>query len=231
MKKIIFFPMVVFLTVSAFAGEEWDGNRQIAVTMNPNPMTIGLLLGGFGINAGFEFAPVKWASLKANIYYIGFDPLKFVGEPLVYEDEYGDGYDDGYEEEFFLPTGSNISLFRVNLEGRWYPSGNYVSGLFVNGGLQFHRLSASASFSLSDAEMGKGMMGVYIDTWGVCAGVGYKAIFGKNRVGFVFEPVLDYAWVLHSDIPFKDLGSGGSMLGWFLGAKGLRGTLMFGAAF
>jgi hypothetical protein len=113
MKKIIFLLMVVFLTVPAFAEEEWDGNRQMAITMNPVPLIGGLILGGFGINVGFEFAPIPTASVKANIYYVGFDPVKFV-----------DGNTQGK---------SNASLFRANLEGRWYPSGNYVSGWFLNG--------------------------------------------------------------------------------------------------
>jgi hypothetical protein len=225
MKKIIFFLMLVFLTVSVFAKERWEGDRQIAVTMNPGPLILGQILGGFGINAGFELAPVEWASLKANIYYIGFDPLKLIGEPIDYD---GEG--------MMQKITSNVSLLRVNLEGRWYLSGNYVSGWFLNGGLQFHQLSASSSFplgdvTLDDTTVGKGKVGIYITTWGICIGGGYKAIFGKNRAGFVFEPVMDLTIPIYSDIPFGNMGFEGDIIGWLLGIKGLRGGLMFGVAF
>jgi hypothetical protein len=219
MKKFLFFPMVAFLTVSIFAKEDWEGSRQTAITLNPNPLITGLLLGGAGINAGFEFAPISWASVKANIYYIGFDFLKFVGDPV---------FDD---EEIIGPGSLNISLFRANLEGRWYPSGDYVSGLFLNGGLQFHRISASTSLPISDVNFGKSKTSIYIDTWGICFGGGYKAVVGKNRAGFIIEPMLDFTWPLRSDIPFDELGIEGNFLGWLLGVKGLRGSLMFGVAF
>jgi hypothetical protein len=222
MKKILFLLMFVFLSVSVFAKEDWEGSRQIAITMNPNSLVTGLILGGFGINAGVEFAPIRWVSVKANIYYIGFDPFKLIGEPL---------FDDVDGEEIFNPIGFNVSLFRANLEGRWYPLGGYVSGWFLNGGLQFHRISASTSFSVSEANLGKGKVGIDIDTWGICVGGGYKAVIGKNRAGFVLEPMLDFTWPLRSDIPLNEMGIEGNLLGWMLGVKGLRGSLMFGVAF
>jgi hypothetical protein len=104
-KKIAVLLLVLMTAVPVFARDNGDGEKKIAITMNPGPLIIGTILGGFGMNIGVETAILKWLSVKGNLYYIGFDPIKFAG----YDEIDGAGYS------------SNVSLFRANAEVRWYP--------------------------------------------------------------------------------------------------------------
>ena len=166
MKKLLLLPAIIVFVVPAFAQEEnerWDGNRRMAVTINLGPLFLGAITGGFGISAGFEYAPIEFASARLNVHYIGFN------------------YPDS--------SGSD-SIFRLNLDGRWYPQGNAVRNWFLNGGLQFQRLSES--FMDSEAETTNALSFV--------AGVGYKVVFrSSQRAAFVMEPALGFVWLIASN--------------------------------
>lgn len=211
MKKFMFFMIIVFLAAPLFSQESWEDNRRIAITLDPNPMIFGLLLGGFGVEAGLEYAFAQQFAVKGIVRYWGFDPIKWFGDDL-----------DGVK--------SNFSVFRANAEGRWYPSQCYVHGFFLNTGLQYDLFSASGSYYANTGtrvSLGEGW-----NTLSIYGGLGYKAVFGKGRVAFIMEPTLDFIWPLYSDIPFSDMGTlAGNLVGWALGVKLVRAGLLFGIAF
>ena len=201
--------MIVVLSVPVFAQDEWANNRRMAIHTNIAPLILGSLLGGFGVEAGFEYAPISSFSTKVNFSYTGFDPSRF---DLV-EVEHKAGF-----------TRLGLSLFRVNLEGRWYPQKHYLSGWFVGGNAQFYRILAipAAAFTIDDKEINNGI----VDTWSLFATVGYKVVFrSKQRAAFFIEPVLDLGWKIYSDLPDTPF------LAWLLGGARVRFNLTLGAAF
>ena len=215
MKKILLLAAAFALAAPAFAQEgahereHWHDSRQMAITLNLTPLLIGALVDGFGMEAGFEFAPARFAAAKINVQYIGFG-LRRLG--VMYDDDsYGNGV---------------VSMLRVNLDGRWYPQGNFVRGWFVNGGLQFHRIAAPASLFDEDGTWG-GNRG--LNTFSVLAGVGYKLVFrSSQRAAFVLEPGLDFIWQVASQMPRVP---GDFLLGAILGTRGVRFNMLLGAAF
>lgn len=209
MKKICVFLTALVIITPVFA-QEWDANRKMALTINPFPIISGLLLRGIGIEGGFEYAPVSMVSIKADVYYFNVDPSNW-----------------NYTSS---DSGSvNIYFFRASLEGRWYPLEEYVKGFFLNGGLFFHQFGVSAVMSYSDVIF---RTGDQFDTIGVYAGIGTKKTYGNGRVAFVFEPTLDFAWPLYSDIPFNKMDIYSSnYAGWYLGVKLFRAGIKFGIAF
>jgi hypothetical protein len=220
MKKItVFLLAMLMMVIPVFADKEWEGDRTMAITMSPTPLIIGTIMGGFGLNAGFELALHKSIAVKANLYYIGFDPLQFIG----FSDDMM-----GLEEGGTIT--SNVSLFRANAEARYYLDGMYLEGWFINLGAQFHRISASARVTLDEMPGAYAETGIGFNTFGVCAGAGYKMILGTGRVGFVMEASLDYTHPIFTEIPqagdFSDF-----IVGSLLGTKGFRASLIFGAAF
>jgi len=205
MKKLFLATTLIALAIPAFGqegSERWDGDRRMAITANLTPILVGAFTGGFGMGAGFEFAPGPSASARLNLYYIGFDSA-LMGE------EGGDG----------------LHLLRLNLDGRWYPQNVYARGWFLNGGLQYHAIIAPQVFWGVNGEDLSGTM----NTWSVMAGVGYKFVArSTQRVAFVIEPKLDFVWAVHSDIPRMP---GDFALRMILGTGGPRFSLMMGAAF
>ena len=215
MKKIfLLMAIIVSLVAPAFAEgerERWDGNRQMAVGVRISPFLVGSLLGGFGLDAGFEFAPLRAASVRANVRYIGFTP--FIFEFVDYEDSGS--------------ASARLSMLRFNLEGRWYPGRNYLQGWFLSGALQFQRLAASGSIFVNDEELAGG---IGMNTLSAFAGLGYKIVFrSSQRAAFMMEPILDLGWRIASDIPREILSI--PFTGWMMGTNGLRFSLLFGAAF
>jgi hypothetical protein len=201
--------LIVFLTViPVFAQEKEEKERRTAITFDPLPLIAGTLLGGFGMNTGFEHAFIRPASVKANIYFIGFNPGNMIDITEI----------NGY-----------FSMGRFNLMGRWYPLENFVHGWFFNGGMQYHYLMGVI---LYDEKARTGIQEWY-NTFGLHLGAGYKAIFGKGRANFVLEPSLDYVFPLYSDLPFMNevpvITS--NYIGWILGIKGFRFELLMGVAF
>jgi hypothetical protein len=208
MKKLFILLIIFMLTIPVFAQKAEPVNRHVAVSFNPIPLFTGVFLGGFGVDAGLEFAPIRNTSLKAGFFYLGFDPGKFNITNL----EKGE-----------------ISAIRVNAEARWYPEGKYVEGFFLNGGFQYHRLKAA--FTLENGEK-SATTGGELNTYGLYFGLGYKAVFGDSRAGFTLEPFLDFDWPIKSDIPFDEMDPiSGNLLGWALGVKLFRFGLGFGIAF
>jgi len=208
---------VIMLAAPVFAQEEregWDDNRRMALGMRISPLLMGSLLGGFGIDTGFEFAPVSIASVRANVRFLGFSPANFGF--VSYDEENGTG-----------SVNARLSLLRLNLEGRWYPGGNYVQGWFLGGALQFQRIAASASLFVDDAELSGG---IGMNTWSAFVGIGHKIVFrSSQRAAFMIEPILDLGWRLASDIPGDVLAI--PFTGWMMGTNGLRFSVLFGAAF
>jgi hypothetical protein len=226
LKKLIIFLVIAVVAVPAFSQA---GRRQMAANVNLNPLVASVFLSGWGIEGGLEYAVIRPISVKANALYATTNPLKAAGGlDNLGVDFGGVGVD----------ASISVSALRFSLEGRWYPAQNYLEGFFVGGGLQFHRLMASGSLSISyEGESERFDATEGMNTFGVFAGLGYKAVFGKSRVAFTLEPVLDFAWPIMSDIPFKDMNDGlgsdmaGNVAGWALGVLGPRFRLLFGLAF
>jgi len=209
MKKLLLPLALVVVAFPAFAQEEqeepegWDGTRRMAVTMSLTPLLLGATMGGFGVDAGFEYALTESFSMKANVRFISIDPLRF---------------DIVYAEDGFRPRASQL---RFNLEGRWYPRAQYVQGWFLNGNLQYQRLFATSSLTVDDEELATS-----INAFSAFVGLGYKAIFrSSHRHAFIMEPLLDVGWRIASDsdliLPLDQM----------LGMGGVRFRLLFGVAF
>ena len=218
MKKAFFLSMIIAILAAAglSAQTAWEGNRRMAVMINPIPLVLGTAIGGFGLEAGFEYAPAPQFSVKTGVYYMGY---------------FYNLYD------YTTANGGNSSTgmytMRVSLEGRWYPNEDSVHGLFLNGGFQYHRLGGSYSITVYDyggQETSTGQSQGY-NTYCIYLGVGYKAIFGKNRAGFAMEPTLDFVGPLYSEIPFGGDLASNNLAGWVLGIKMFRLGIAFGAAF
>jgi hypothetical protein len=225
LKKLVIVLVIVMAAIPAFS-QDWRGNRQMAANVNFNPLVLGLALKGGGIEGGFEYAFMRSFSAKANVMYATADPIKAATD-LGGISLGGIGGS----------LSSDVSARRFSLEGRWYPAENYLHGFFVSLGLQYHQITGSASLEIDyDGKSYEFNIKEGFNTFGPFAGVGYKAIFGRNRLAFSLEPVLDIAWPFSSDINFDrmsdDLGGLASlMVGTALGVRGPRFRLLFGVAF
>ena len=91
MKKVIVLLVAVFMMCSfvstAFAQDmqlpgtgKGEENANIAVGINPYPLIYGLILGGFGIGAGFEYQFLPFLSAEANVSYLGWSYTGWYGE-------------------------------------------------------------------------------------------------------------------------------------------------------
>jgi len=129
----------------------------MALTVSVTVPIIAIVSGGFGMEVGFEYAITPSASARLSARYMGFR---------------GDG--------------EMLSMFRIALEGRWYPQGNALQGWFVSGSAQ---MDAISPFGDNDFE------GSRIS---VFAGGGYKAVFeGSQSPAFFVEPRLDFGLPLN----------------------------------
>jgi len=215
MKKIFIFLAVLMIVSPVFAQkdaleglnelEDTSVKRQFAILLNPIPLVIGVIGGGFGLEAGVEYAPASMASVKASVYYIGLDPSKWF--------------------DVTKEGNARFSITRVSLEGRWYPSEQYVKGFFLNGGFYYHQVNAALRWA--DVDFGTGL-----STYGIYIGIGTKKITGNGRVSFSYEPTVDFTWPISSEIPFNKLDIlSSNLLGWVLGVKLVRFGWRFGIAF
>ena len=75
MKKLFLLTFAVAIAIATFAvpisaGENWNGKRQMAVTMSIiHPLLTGALGKVFCMDIGFEYAPVPSAAVKVNLRY------------------------------------------------------------------------------------------------------------------------------------------------------------------
>ena len=208
MKKIfLFLVLVCVITFQVFSQEteeSWEKKRRHVFTTNLTPLFMSSFLGGFGINAGYEYALGPYGSLKINGTYMGFRSWEF------------DYYDDNIENYF-------VALLRFNAEGRWYPMGDYFKRWFLGGGLQYHWISISPFVDDKNANQGAHSVSLVL-------GVGYKFIIGKPRAALVIEPLLEYAARIYSGLE-SDTWSYFNPFEWLLGINGPRFSLLFGVAF
>jgi len=103
------------------------------------------IIGGFGLDVGFEYAITPFASARLNVRYLVFG--------LFDEDT------------------ARFSALRLALEGRWYPQGNAPQGWFVSGSAQFdiffdpfHRFLSFSVFAGGGykAIFGSGQRGAFV---------------------------------------------------------------------
>ena len=214
MKKLLFAALFIAAALPTFAQQhrsDWEDDRRMTVTTNLFPLVTGAFLTGFGMEAGFEYAPVASASIKPSVRVITFNPVGF----------------SGIDIDIDAPS-VRFWLLRASLEGRWYPQNKYAKGWFLGGSLQFQTIGANASFNLDDEAISASQ---WFNMLSLFARAGYKVVFpSTSRVAFVMEPQVDLGWVLYSDIP-RMPGVVDSTLHWFLGASLVRTSLLFGVAF
>jgi hypothetical protein len=207
MKKFIVALVFIAATMIPVFAQESEASRKFAVTLDPIPLIIGPLLGGFGFGASFEFAPITMASARASVYYIG---MKF-----------GDSDGAGSYAEV------KLNYLAITGEGRFYPFKTGVEGFFLDAGMAFVRLGGNVVVK-SEGESASG--DAHINAFSVLGGLGYKIVFGKSRVGFFLEPALSYRYIVSSDIDWK-ADNGLNLVATILGIKGFGFALNMGVAF
>jgi hypothetical protein len=196
MKKIYLFALVaMMISARSFAQEEQV--QHFALTIDPIPLLVGPVLGGFGIAGSFEFAPLSRVSARTNIYYLG--------AKLTSADEY-----EGTDVKF--------SFFRFTLEGRFYPFSLAPRGFFLGGGYGFNTVSGSARVK-SEGESNSGSLNFHT----LFLDLGYKICFGsENRAPIFIEPSLGYNFLLGSSVELDPavallLGAAGTSIGLTIG--------------
>jgi len=207
MKKYLLAMALIMIAFSAFAGERWNDNRRMAVTIGISPII--LLDFGFSINIGFEYAPMPHASVTANFRYFILDR--------------GSGFGSTPPNLRFLGG----SRWAFSLGGRWYPQGNYVHGWFFSGVIQLWMDAGSSLLTDNEENL--------YNTWrqallSIYAGSGYKAFFGnERRAVFVIEPAVDFGVLIFDSESMNNVPSVWD--GWPFGISGLRFRSPIGVAF
>lgn len=181
MKKL--FLLIVAITIFAvpvFAEENWNGNRQMAVTVSVRAVLIDNV--GFDVNLGFEYAPIPNASVTAGFGYTFTT---------------GQSYRNNAGGIKILEQ----SKYHIRLGGRWYPQESYISGYFLGGSLQF--MNNSIAVSKLDKKGDRIRAGGWREIFfSIFADTGYKAIVGSDkRAAFAIEPTLSFG------VPLAALGS------------------------
>ena len=171
---------IATFAVPVFAGENWNGNRQMAVTLSVR--TLLSSESGFDATLGFEYAPIPDASVTANFGYT---------------------FTTGYISSDSVGNISTLgqSKFHVRIGGRWYPQESYIHGYFLGGSLQF--MNNSIAVSKLDKKGDRIRAGGWREIFfSIFADTGYKAIVGSNkRAAFAIEPTLSFG------VPLAALGS------------------------
>ena len=116
-----------------------------------------------------------------------------------------------------LGRGTGNAFLGFNLDGRWYPRGNYVQGWFLSGGLQF--LLSFADPSIRGEDRASNALSAFV-------GTGYKLILGSDEVrpAFVYEMAAEAGWRIIHD-------GADPMTSWLLGMSGPRFRFPIGVAF
>lgn len=194
----------------AFGQEQdaFDGNRRMAVTVNPFPILYAPVYDGYGVDLAYEYAILPAASIRFAFSYasIDLDP----GNLTLDNDE------------------ATAILLNAGVTGRWYWQEKYVEGWFVSGGFQFQlgNPNSNALFEdpldLDDDE--------WIYAFSAYPGVGFKWIFpSKYRVAFSVEAMASIGFLITSTMSRSqqmDLPAT-----WLLGTTGPRTSLYLGISF
>ncbi|MDR3343433.1 MAG: hypothetical protein LBT14_11735 [Treponema sp.] len=206
MKKLLCMTALVFsLLIPGFA----QTKHRFAATLDPVPLIVGPLFGGFGIAGSFEWVPNALFSARIDTYYLG---VLFENKTFYYEE---DSYDhqDGYVVNEI--TGS---YFKVFGEGRYYPLKTAPQGLFLDLGFGFMILAVDNSYPQEEDTAFQTFFGGL--------GLGYKIIFNrKSRVAFFLEPSIKY------HVPFSMDREIRSISGVLLGVWGFGAALTLGLTF
>jgi len=104
-KKMLIVLLIVITSAGAFAQEMKKPSAQNAININVGTTVVGLVLGGFGIGAGYERALSHAVALRLNGDYMS---IKVLNE--------------------------SYSIFDAILTARWYPENKALEGFFVEGG-------------------------------------------------------------------------------------------------
>jgi hypothetical protein len=204
MKKL--FSIVVFmslLVIPVFA----QTKSRFAVTLDPFPLIVGPIFGGFGIASSFEWAPIRLFSTRLEVYYLG---IRY--ETSVYE------YIEDEASSTYKTNDIQGSYFKIYGEGRYYPLKTAPQGLFLNLGLGFMSLEIDNSVSTEEDSDFKTFFGDL--------GLGYKITFNrKTKLAFFLEPSIKY------HVPFTMNKEIHSITGVLLGVWGFGGALTLGLAF
>jgi len=237
MKRIISLAVAVAaLSVSAFGQEgldTWNGNRRMAITLNPGPLIVSSTLNGFGVDVGFEYATSQSVSVKANSRFAGVRGTDYYGD---------DPADDlkGW-------------LLRLGLGGRWYPQGRFAQGWFFSVNLQYQTANGSyvtvirgspspyyspyypEDYEDIDPEWStkpkqREIDNAYRHAVSVFPGVGYKLVFNSSqRTSFTMEVTGDVGFHIYSNGTKKNPDFFGE--DWSMGTAGPRLSFALGVAF
>ena len=204
MKKIAAFLLILFICFSAFAEDSWRFNRRMAVNLDMFPVFFGIGYNGFGISAGSEYTFNPSISVKTNLYYLDINSSEH-WHPV--------------KKDYYFRS------FRFQTEGRWYPMGRYLHGIFINGGLQYQGVYGSyIHYDSRDNRIIRQFDG--FNSIGVYKGIGYKLIFGRSRSGVFVEPVVEYIttprqgslWQYRNIIEIANMGIYRGRFGFNIGA-------------
>ena len=146
--------LAVLVAGGVFAQEEERREKQNAVFLDVGPLFMGLLLGGFGIGAGYERAINNSFSAMGH-----FDILMFTLRD-----------DIDYKEPVFA--------FDIDVHGRWYPLKSALAKLFVDVGVGYGSFSDKVEPKAAYIET----MKYTVHILSIGAKAGWKFILGPGFV-------------------------------------------------
>jgi len=113
--------------------------------------------------------------------------------------------------------GAGNAFRGFNLDGRWYPHGNYVQGWFLSGGLRF--MLPPDGPSIREGGMASSALSAFV-------GTGYKLTLGSDQVrpAFVFEMLAEAGWRIIHD-------GADPVISWLSGTSGPQFRFPIGVAF
>jgi hypothetical protein len=240
MKKILIFIVVITLAAPLFAQKNSGIERKNALMINPWTTLLGVSINRaigasffppefFAGGIDFEHAVSRSFSVKLN----------FLGYHLSEQTRQIDSSNKTPEWiDFEAWASGSVSIYRIGLDARFYPSGNYLQGFFFSGGLQFHRMDFKASVRIKMGDFfgfGDGFdfsfNGDSYNTWSAVPGLGYKMIAGRKQAAFSMENILDFPIGLKFG-PFKnDFPYSGPGKNIVQGVNWPRYRMIFGVAF
>ncbi|MDR0909158.1 MAG: hypothetical protein LBM77_05270 [Spirochaetaceae bacterium] len=122
MKKIVCLVCLAFCLLSfstpLYSLDFGDDERLYSMAANIDPIWLfaGAFTMGFGIEGGFEYAPLPWLSARVNGGYFGTDLGGLMGSDF------------------------KIGFAVADADVRYYPVAEYVEGFFINAGARYMQL-------------------------------------------------------------------------------------------